>query len=228
MKTSRVRVDVSWGRSTDTALLRRVVARGLGVDLEELVERRLCPACGAADHGRLNALLGLAEALECRRRMLLGYFGEAAEPCGHCDLCDAPPEVFDATTAVRKALSAMLRTEEWFGAGHLIDILTGAMTDKIRARGHDKLPTFGVGTEYDKRQWQAVFRQMMGHDLVRPDPERHGALRMTEAARPILRGEAEITLRKDVLSKSATRRPAARGPRPARPPIPPRPHVVLW
>ncbi|OWU80818.1 DNA helicase RecQ [Phaeobacter sp. 22II1-1F12B] len=168
------------------------------------------PERRGADHGRLNALLGLAEALECRRRKLLGYFGESAEPCGNCDLCDSPPEVFDATTAVRKALSAILRTEEWFGAGHLIDILTGTETDKVLARRHDQLPTYGVGTEYDRRQWQAVFRQMMGHDLVRPDPERHGALRMTDTARPILRGEAEITLRKDVLSKSATRRPAAR------------------
>ncbi|WP_238371912.1 DNA helicase RecQ [Heliomarina baculiformis] len=168
------------------------------------------PERRGADHGRLNALLGLAEALECRRRKLLGYFGETTEPCGNCDLCDSPPEVFDATTAVRKALSAILRTEEWFGAGHLIDILTGTETDKVLARRHDQLPTYGVGTEYDRRQWQAVFRQMMGHDLVRPDPERHGALRMTDTARPILRGEAEITLRKDVLSKSATRRPAAR------------------
>ncbi|WP_109465708.1 DNA helicase RecQ [Albibacillus kandeliae] len=168
------------------------------------------PERRAADHARLNALLGLAEALDCRRKKLLGYFGETAEACGHCDLCETPPEVFDATTAVRKALSAILRTEEWFGSGHLIDILTGTETDKIRARRHDELPTYGVGTEYDRRQWQAVFRQMMGHDLVRPDPERHGALRMTEAARPILRGEAEILLRKDSLSKAATRRPAAK------------------
>ncbi len=163
-----------------------------------------------ADHGRLNALLGLAEALGCRRQVLLGYFGETSPPCGHCDLCATPPELFDGTTAVRKALSAMLRTEEWFGAGHLVDVLTGTMTDKVRARGHDGLPTYGVGTEFDKRGWQAVFRQMMAHDLVRPDPERHGALRMTDAARPILRGEAEITLRKDALKRSTTRRPEPR------------------
>ncbi|MHA6264105.1 DNA helicase RecQ [Arenibacterium sp. CAU 1754] len=168
------------------------------------------PERRAADHARLNSLLGLAEALECRRKNLLGYFGDDPVTCGHCDLCDNPPDVFDATTAVRKALSAILRTEEWFGAGHLIDILTGTMTDKIRARRHDELPTYGVGTEYDKRQWQAVFRQMMGHDLVRPDPERHGALRMTDAARPILRGEANITLRRDTLTKTATRRPAVK------------------
>jgi len=164
-----------------------------------------------ADHGRLNALLGLAEALSCRRVTLLGYFDESAQPCGHCDLCDTPPETFDATEAVRKALSAALRTEEWFGAGHLIDILTGTMTDKIRQRGHDGLPTYGIGTEFDKRGWQAVFRQMMGHDLMRPDPDRHGALQMTESARPILRGEASIMLRRDTIKRAASqRRPAVK------------------
>ncbi|MEX0317768.1 MAG: DNA helicase RecQ [Ruegeria sp.] len=162
-----------------------------------------------ADHARLNALLGLAEALECRRQTLLRYFGEEAAPCGKCDLCDTPAEVFDGTTPVRMALSAILRTEEWFGAGHLIDILLGNETDKIRARRHDNLPTYGVGKDWSRPQWQAIFRQMMGHDLVRPDPERHGALRMTEAAKPILKGEAQIRLRKDSIRK-ATRRPAVK------------------
>ncbi|KUJ76459.1 ATP-dependent DNA helicase RecQ [Ruegeria marisrubri] len=167
------------------------------------------PERRAADHARLNALLGLAEALHCRRQTLLGYFGEEAQPCGKCDLCDSPPELFDGTTPVRMALSAILRTEEWFGAGHLIDILLGNDTDKIRARRHDELPTYGIGKDWSRPQWQAIFRQMMGHDLVRPDPERHGALRMTEAAKPILKGEAQITLRKDTLRK-ATRRPAVK------------------
>ncbi|MDD9707113.1 MAG: DNA helicase RecQ [Paracoccaceae bacterium] len=162
-----------------------------------------------ADHARLNALLGLAEALECRRQTLLRYFGETPEPCGNCDLCDSPAAVFDGTLAVRKALSAILRTEEWFGAGHLIDILTGNSTDKVRERGHDALPTFGVGRDYSRPQWQAIFRQMMGHDLIRPDPERHGALRMTDAARPILRDEASITLRSDSVAKP-DRRPAVK------------------
>ena len=157
----------------------------------------------AADHARLNALLGLAEAVGCRRQVLLGYFGETSAPCGACDLCDAPPETFDATEAVRKALSAALRTGENFGAGHLIDILTGQETDKIRQRGHDALPTFGVGRDLPKAVWQAVFRQMMGRDLMRPDPERHGALRMTDAARPILRGEAAIHLRRDTVQAKA-------------------------
>ena len=164
----------------------------------------------AADHMRLNALLGLAEALSCRRQVLLGYFGEASGPCGMCDLCDRPALLFDATDAVRKALSAMLRTGEWFGAGHLIDILTGTSTAKVRERGHDALPTFAVGKDLSKPAWGAVFRQMMGRDLVRPDPDRHGALRMTEAARPILRGEAQVTLRSDTVS-SAVEAVAVRG-----------------
>jgi ATP-dependent DNA helicase RecQ len=157
----------------------------------------------AADHARLNALLGLAEALACRRQRLLGYFGEVSDPCGACDLCDAPPETFDGTEAVRKALSAILRTGESFGAGHLTDILIGHATDKVRERGHDGLPTFGVGRDMNRQTWAAVFRQMMGHDLIRPDPDRHGAFRMTDAARPILRGEARITLRRDTLARAA-------------------------
>ncbi len=154
----------------------------------------------AADHARLNALLGLAEATGCRRQVLLGYFGEASDPCGNCDLCERPPALFDGTEAVRKALSAILRTGEWFGTGHLIDILTGNSTEKVRERKHDGLPTFGVGRDLTKPAWTAVFRQMMGRDLVRPDPERHGALRMTDAALPVLRGEAGVTLRRDTVS----------------------------
>lgn len=164
----------------------------------------------AADHGRLNALLGLAEALKCRRQNLLEYFGENPEACGNCDLCDKPAEVFDGTTPVRMALSAALRTEEWFGAGHLIDILLGNQTDKVTQRGHDHLPTYGVGKDYDKRQWQAIFRQMMGHDLLRPDRERHGALRMTQRARPILRGEARIELRRDTIKAARGSGPKVR------------------
>jgi ATP-dependent DNA helicase RecQ len=155
-----------------------------------------------ADHARLNALLGLAEAVQCRRQVLLSYFGEVSQPCGNCDLCASPVKLFNATTPVRKALSAVLRTGESFGAGHLIDILTGTATPKVTQRGHDALPTFAVGKDLSRAKWQAVFRQMMGRDLIRPDPERHGALRMTDAARPILRGEAEIHLREDTIARA--------------------------
>ena len=168
------------------------------------IDEGLAPAeRKGADHARLNALLGLAEATCCRRRRLLSYFGEVTESCGNCDLCDTAPELFDGTEAVRKALSAMLRTGESFGAGHLIDILTGNSTEKVRQRGHDGLPTFGVGRDLPKVQWQAIFRQMMGHDLIRPDPDRHGAFRMTDAALPILRAEETITLRRDTIRKAA-------------------------
>ena len=164
----------------------------------------------AADHVRLNALLGLAEALGCRRQVLLGYFGEMSEPCGNCDLCDHPAQLFDATDAVRKALSAILRTGEWFGAGHLIDILTGTATPKVQEKGHDQLPTFAVGRELSKPAWGAVFRQMTGRDLVRPDTDRMGALRMTEAARPVLRGEAQVVLRRDTVVAADEDRPMVR------------------
>ncbi|MBZ4023674.1 DNA helicase RecQ [Rhodobacter sp. TJ_12] len=169
---------------------------------QQIDEGMAPPERKAADHGRLNALLGLAEATGCRRQRLLSYFGESSEPCGNCDLCDTPPELFDGTEAVRKALSAALRTEESYGAGHLIEILLGQTNDRITARGHDRLPTFGVGKDLTRTQWQAVFRQMQGHDLIRPDTARHGALVMTERARPILRGEESITLRRDLVRKA--------------------------
>lgn len=164
-----------------------------------------------ADHARLNALLGLAEARRCRRRVLLRYFGDTIDTCGHCDLCAAPPEVFDGTEPVRMALSAILRTEQRFGAGHIIDILRGVSSAKVTSWGHQRLPTFGVGARWDKAQWQAVLRQMMGYDLIRPDGARHGALVMTEAARPILRGEDTIALRRDTIQKGTPtrRQPAA-------------------
>ena len=156
-----------------------------------------------ADHGRLNALLGLAEAVACRRQVLLGYFGEESAPCGNCDLCERPAKLFDATEAVRKALSVVLRTGQRFGAGHLIDVLTGTPTSKVKERGHDQLPTYAAGRDLSKPAWGAVFRQMMGRDLIRPDPEQNGGLYMTEAARPVLRGEVQVTLRADTVEKAS-------------------------
>jgi ATP-dependent DNA helicase RecQ len=142
---------------------------------------------------------------------LLTYFGETASNCGNCDLCDRPPEVFDGTEPVRMALSAILRTGEWFGTGHLIDILRGNATDKVRQRAHHELPTFGVGKAISKGQWQAIFRQMMGFDLIRPDSERHGGLRFTQNARPLLKGEAQIQLRKDsITAADQERRPVVK------------------
>ena len=156
----------------------------------------------SADHGRLNALLGLAEAFKCRRLNLLEYFGEKNIKCGNCDLCDNPPETFDGTEPVRKALSAILRSDQYFGAGHVIDILLGNLTDKVANHSHQNLTTFGVGKELSRVKWKAVLRQMMGHDLIRPDVERYGALRMTKKALPILRGEQSITLRLDTINSA--------------------------
>ena len=159
-----------------------------------------------ADHKRLNALLGLAEAKRCRRQTLLAYFGETLdEPCGNCDLCRDAPELFDGTEAARMAFSAALRTGESFGAEHLIAILRGEETEKVLGRGHQRLPTFGVGKARSKAEWQAIFRQLMGLDLLRPDPSRHGALRLTEEARPLLRGEAALELRADSVRRAAVR-----------------------
>ncbi|WP_316013828.1 DNA helicase RecQ [Roseobacter sp. HKCCA0434] len=161
-----------------------------------------------ADHARLNTLLALAEAPICRRQTLLAYFGEVlAEPCGNCDLCLEKPETFDATEVARKALSTVFRADEMYGAGHLIDILRGEETDKVRARGHESLSTFGIGREFSNKQWQTLFRQLMALDLVRPDPSRMNALRLTEAARPVLRGEQSLTLRKDSLTRRDAKRP---------------------
>lgn len=159
-----------------------------------------------ADHKRLNALLGLAEATRCRRETLLAYFGETlAGKCGGCDLCSERPALFDATEAARKAFSAILRTGESFGAEHLIGILRGDGSEKILRRGHDRLPTFGVGKEFSTAQWKTIFRQLLGLDLIRPDPARHGALRLTEAARPVLRGERSLELRADTVARSTGR-----------------------
>jgi ATP-dependent DNA helicase RecQ len=160
-----------------------------------------------ADHGRLNALLGLAEALGCRRQRLLAYFGEDSDPCGHCDLCDRPPSLFDATEPVRMALSAALRTGESFGAGHLTDVLMGVATDKVVDRGHHLLPTFGIGKGRSRAEWTAILRQMLGQDLLRPDPTRMGALRLTPVARPVLKGEVPVTMRADRMA------PTREGPR---------------
>lgn len=160
-----------------------------------------------ADHARLNDLLALAEAPVCRRKTLLGYFGETfAPPCGNCDLCRDKPEQFDATDAVRKALSTIYRTEERYGVGHLIDVLRGTKTAKVTAAGHDRVTTFGIGKEYEKSQWQTIFRQMMALDLIRHDPERYNALRLLERSRPVLRGEERLTLRKDSVQRRVERR----------------------
>ena len=149
------------------------------------------------EHERLNALLRLAGGLECRRKSLLRYFGENEVTCGYCDVCTNPPQTFDATTLVRKALSATLRTDQRYGTAYLIDLLVGKSTSKVHANGHHILPTFGVGKEISYSKWQSIFRQMMCSDLLRPEISRNGALCITQRSIPILRNEEKIRFREE-------------------------------
>ncbi len=144
---------------------------------------------------KLDALLGLCETTGCRRQRLLGYFDEAAEPCGNCDTCLHPPQVRDATESARKALSCVFRTGSRFGAGHIVDVLTGKATDKVKEWQHDQVSTFGIGTELDDKGWRTIIRQLVAHGALAVDHERYGALTLTESARPLLRGEAAFTMR---------------------------------
>ena len=146
---------------------------------------------------RLDVLVGLVEATTCRRQHLLAYFGEQAPPCGNCDNCLNPPQTWDATEAARKALSCVYRTGQRFGSGHLIDVLRGEPTDKVVERGHDRISTYGIGADLDKKRWQAVFRQLIAREYVAVDPDRYNALALTDQARPLLRGEAPFHLRVD-------------------------------
>ena len=161
---------------------------------------------------KLNALLAYCEAPRCRRAVLLDYFGEASRPCGNCDVCLNPPELFDGTVAAQKALSAAWRTGQRFGAGHLIDILLGKSTEKITRFGHDQLPTFGVGKDIDEHTWRGIFRQLVAAGLLQADLTEYGALKLTDAARPILKGQQSVQLRrtnKPTLGKKAARTSAA-------------------
>lgn len=148
-----------------------------------------------ADHQRLNALLSLAEAPRCRRQVLLAFFGEREhEPCGNCDLCKSPVETFDGTEDAQKALSAMVRTGERFGLEHIISILRGEDTERVRALRHDQLPTYGVGAHYDKHQWRDLCRQLYALGLTSVDAQ-YGSWLVTEAGWAVLKAEAQVALR---------------------------------
>jgi ATP-dependent DNA helicase RecQ len=145
---------------------------------------------------KLDALLGLCEATTCRRVRLLAYFGETAAPCGNCDTCLEPPQVWDGTVVAQKALSCVFRSGQRFGAGHLIDVLLGNETERVVQWGHRQLSTFGIGHELDKKQWQTVFRQLVAQGLLAVDHAGFGALKLTEASRRVLTGGQMIQLRK--------------------------------
>lgn len=141
---------------------------------------------------KLEAMLGLCEATACRRQTLLGYFGEDAKPCGNCDNCLNPPQLTEMTEAARKALSCVYRTGNRFGVGHLVDVLRGKLTDKVREHLHDRVSTFGIGKDLDEASWRAVFRQLLARGALRVSPDGHGGLELSEAAKPILRGEVPL------------------------------------
>ena len=151
------------------------------------------------ERGKLDALLAWCETAGCRRSLLLRYFSEEAPAlCGNCDTCIEPPELWDGTVAAQKALSAALRTGQRFGAAHLVDVLRGKKTDKVLQFDHDTLPTFGVGADMDESGWRSVFRQLLAGGLMHADAQAYGALRLTESARPILKGENTLSFRRQV------------------------------
>jgi len=154
---------------------------------------------------KLDAMLGFCELTSCRRQALLRYFGETLEqPCGNCDNCLSPPETWDATVAAQKALSCVHRTGQRFGVNYLIDVLLARENARIQQFGHDQISTYGIGTELNQAQWRDLYRQLIARGLLAVDVEGHGGLRLTEEARPVLRGDTKLMLRK--LSRaSATR-----------------------
>jgi ATP-dependent DNA helicase RecQ len=152
------------------------------------------------ERGKLDALLAWCETAECRRTRLLAYFAETREGrCGNCDTCLEPPELWDGSVAAQKAMSAILRTGQRFGAGHLIDLLRGKATERMQQLGHDALPTFGVGADLDEAGWRSVFRQLLAAGLLHADAQAYGALKLTDAARPVLKGESVLHLRRQLV-----------------------------
>ncbi len=174
--------------------------------LQDVVnQRRMIDESPAADEfkqvlrGKLDALLGLAEASDCRRVRLLGYFGEMSQPCGNCDNCIKPPDLLDATEAARKILSCIYRVQQAsgtaFGAGHIMDILRGKPTDKMAQYAHDKLSTFGIGADWSETQWRALLRQLIAREAVRVDAAHFNTLHLSEGARDILKGGAQVWMK---------------------------------
>ena len=156
---------------------------------------------------KLDAMLGYCELTTCRRQTLLAYFGETLEePCGNCDNCLEPPESWDATEAAQQALSCVYRTGQRFGVGYVVDVLRGKDDDRIRRFRHDRLSTFGIGADLDAQQWRSVVRQLVARGLLSVDVEKYGSLQLTAAARPVLRGEATVELRRDAILQGKPRR----------------------
>ena len=177
---------MSYGMA-DLVQRRRMIAEG---DAPDEVKR--------AENAKLNALLGICETAGCRRQALLAHFGETyPEPCGNCDTCLSPVETWDGTEPAQKLMSAIYRTGQRFGTGHVIDVLLGKTSEKSTRFGHDSLSVFGIGQDHSLKTWQSITRQIVAAGYVDVDHAQYGALVLTEKARPVLRGEERIRLRKD-------------------------------
>ncbi len=182
---------------------------GLG---DVVQQRRMIEASEASEDykristAKLDALLGLCESAQCRRVRLLAYFGEAIAPCGNCDTCLEPPQTWDATVASRKALSAIYRTGQRFGAVHVINVLRGKETERVQRWDHQRLGVFGLGAELDDTAWRDVFRQLVALGFVTVDHAAFGALKLSEASRAVLRGERAVEMRRTPERKRKTKK----------------------
>jgi ATP-dependent DNA helicase RecQ len=187
----------------DIALRRRFIDGSEAPDERKRMERR-----------KLDALLGFAESSQCRRQVLLRYFGDEAKPCGNCDVCLDPPETFDGAITAQKLLSAIYRTGERFGQTHVISVLLGEADERITTLGHDRLTVFGVGKEHDRNAWRSIIRQLVAHGLVTVDVMGHGGLFISSEGRQFLREKPPLALRVPKKAKVA-RGKAARAAGPA-------------
>ena len=173
------------------------------------------PAYKRLSGAKLDAMLALAEAADCRRVRLLAYFGEASAPCGNCDNCLAPPELVDATEPARKLLSTIYRCEQasgfGFAASHVIDVLRGKTTEKVEKFRHAEVSTFGIGQEFSEAEWRLLLRQLVAERIVEVDYDTYNVLRLTEASRAVLRGERKVSLRRPSAGSARKRRGKGRG-----------------
>jgi ATP-dependent DNA helicase RecQ len=182
----------------DVVMLRGMIDGGDSPDAQKRVER-----------GKLDRFLSFCEAARCRRQMLLEYFGDGCAPCGNCDTCTNPPETFDATVPAQKALSAVYRTGERFGANYLVDVLLGRDPDGRAGKfGHDTLSVFGIGAELGEAEWRSVIRQLVVHDLIFADADAHNGIKLTDRGAAFLKSRETIRLRRD---EKAARRQGRRG-----------------
>ena len=160
-----------------------------------LIERGGNPEQIRIELHKLNAMVGFAEATTCRRRVLLGYLGEKRDDaCGNCDVCLDPPDTYDATEHARMALSCVYRLRQGYGIGYVVDILRGSGSEKVFARGHDQLSTYGIGAGQSKDAWQQLIRQLIHRGYLEQDIARYSVLRLTPTAMALLRGDETLVL----------------------------------